>query len=236
MYNNEKLEEWNLLYENKSLNEIINFVFKQFKSDVTLACSLGVEDSILLHEVVAVSKDIPIFVLDTGRLHESSYETLEACRDRYNININLYFPVADKVEELVKNKGAYSFYKSLENRKECCNIRKVEPLKRALLNKKAWITGLRKEQSVTRTDNKMFEYDTAHNLIKINPLINWDWQQILDYAKKNKVVMHPLHNKGYPSIGCEPCTRAINSGESLRAGRWWWEDESNKECGLHIKK
>ncbi len=236
-----EVSKWNEKFSKRPIQDVLKFAIDTFGSKLTLACSLSLEDCLLLHELVQISKEISVFVLDTGRMHETSYQTLDTCRVRYGANIQVYFPNTNQVEHLLQTKGAFSFYESLENRKECCHIRKVEPLKRALNGKDAWITGLRKEQALTRANLEIFEMDTNnatspnHALIKINPLIHWSWEQILLYAKEKKVVTHPLHNQAYPSIGCEPCTRAVQKGEDLRSGRWWWEDAKSKECGLHLK-
>ena len=239
----EKLKEWNTYFAQKKTEEFLEWVLETYQDKVALACSLSAEDTVLLHILASIDKNARVFVLDTGRLHEETYETLESCRSRYGLKIELYFPKNSAVEELVKNKGSYSFYESLENRKECCSIRKIEPLGRALQGLEAWISGLRREQSITRAEMQMLELDPKETsqgetktLLKLNPLLHWSWKEVLDFAKKNKVPLHPLHAKGYPSIGCAPCTRAVQKGEDLRSGRWWWEDSQSKECGLHIKK
>ncbi len=206
-----------------------------------LACSLGIEDTVLLHmlvqETAKMGKKARGFVLDTGRLPEESYGVLEDCRQKYGAVLEVFFPDAHGVENLLREKGPYSFYESIENRKECCRIRKVEPLKRALSGQSAWITGLRKEQAATRADTPLFELDETHGgILKINPLANWTEQMVYDYALAHNVPVNALHRKSYPSIGCEPCTRAVQPGEDLRAGRWWWENAAQKECGLHVKE
>jgi len=165
-----------------------------------------------------------------------TYKTLSKTIQKYNKEIKVYFPENLKVEKLMTEKGAFSFYESIENRKECCNIRKVEPLKRALEGVECWITGLRADQSQERKKLALLEYDESFNLLKFNPLVNWNLQDVLDYLKKNNVPYNLLHDKGFVSIGCEPCTRAIRPDEDIRAGRWWWEDNSKKECGLHERK
>ena len=239
----EKLKEWNAFFKQRKPRDLLEWILENYQDRVALACSLSAEDTVLLHILASISKNARVFVLDTGRLYEETYETLESCRSRYGLKIELYFPKNFAVEKLIKNKGSYSFYKSLANRKECCSIRKLEPLKRALHGLDAWITGLRHEQSITRTEMQMLELDQmqvdsgeTRTLLKVNPLLNWNWKEVLEFAEKNKVPLHPLHAKGYPSIGCAPCTRAVQKGEELRSGRWWWEETQNKECGLHIKK
>ncbi len=229
--------------ETKSPQEILAFCVKQFSNRLTLACSLGAEDVVLVDMLCKLTKgrgnrtptSAPdIFVLDTGRLHQETYATLQKLRERYDVNIEILFPDAKKVEKLVTQKGPNSFYESIENRKECCFIRKVEPLERKLATVDAWITGLRRDQNVTRNHIPKIEVDTSHgNIYKINPLADWTWQQVWDYIQANGVPYNILHDRGFPSIGCAPCTRAIQAGEDPRAGRWWWEHAETKECGLH---
>lgn len=217
--------------------ELLAWAVERYGDRVALACSLGMEDVALVDMLARVAKSPQIFVLDTGRLHEESYETLDSLRSRYGISIEVYFPDAAAVQNLMRAKGAYSFYESIENRKECCGVRKVEPLGRALAGRAAWITGMRREQAVTRGDLGLVEVDPVNaGLLKFNPLADWTLAQLEAYVKEHQVPLHPLHAKGYPSIGCAPCTRAIQPGEDLRAGRWWWESADTKECGLHVKK
>jgi phosphoadenosine phosphosulfate reductase len=179
--------------------------------------------------------DVRVFSLDTGRLPDETYLTAERVRMKYGIEIAWFFPERAAVEQLIRLKGLYSFRDSLDERHECCGIRKVEPLARALADREAWMTGLRSEQSVTRTDTAEVEIDRAHgNIVKVSPLVRWTMEQVRAYAKEHSVPVHPMHDRGYPSIGCAPCTRAISPGEHPRAGRWWWEDPDNKECGLHL--
>ena len=246
-----EVEELNSHFANSEPQKILKWALDNYDDSIALACSLSAEDTVLLHMMYEIRQNLYVFVLDTGRLHEESYETLNRCRTRYNIPIKIYFPDTAKVEQLVKEKGPFSFYESLENRKECCFIRKVEPLNRALRGVEAWVTGLRRDQSITRKQVQLFEMSRvelplkqtkqmlaeteAEKRLKINPLLHWNWQQVLEFAEKNKVPINPLHKKGYPSIGCQPCTRAVQQGEDLRAGRWWWEAANNKECGLHIE-
>lgn len=224
-----------------SPQEILRAVLAMDPERTVLACSLGIEDTVLLHmqveEARKLGKTARAFVLDTGRLPEDSYATLEDCRQKYGAVLDVFFPDASAVESLVRAKGPYSFYESIENRKECCRVRKVEPLKRALAGRTAWITGLRKEQSVTRSDTPLFEMDEAHGgILKVNPLADWTEKMVYDYAAAHNVPVNALHRKGFPSIGCEPCTRAVQPGEDVRAGRWWWENAAQKECGLHVKE
>lgn len=201
---------------------------------VQLACSFSVEDLAIIDLAHELKLPIGIFALDTGRLNEETYQVAERITERYGISINWFFPKHEDVEELLRGKGPFSFRESLENRHECCRIRKVEPLGRALDGLKGWITGMRKEQSTTRTALPCIDVDVMHGgLIKINPLTNWSEAQVWEYAKKHNLPVNKLHAKGYPSIGCAPCTRPIAEGEHPRAGRWWWENPEHKECGLH---
>ncbi len=203
---------------------------------MAVASSFGAEDVVLIDIMVKLDPTIRIFTLDTGRLNEETYEVMDKIRLKYGISIESYFPQAQAVEKLEREKGFYSFRESIENRKECCAIRKVEPLNRALKGLDAWVTGLRRAQAVTRTTLQKVELDEAHNgIYKINPLADWSQEDIQNYIKKNAVPYNRLHDEGYPSIGCAPCTRAIKEGEDIRAGRWWWENPEHKECGLHIK-
>lgn len=223
-------------FDKKSAEEVLKFAEETFKDKVALASSFGAEDVVLIDLITKFAPKITIFTLDTGRLNEETYEVAEEIRKKYNINIKSYFPKTDDVEQLEKEKGFFSFRESLENRKECCRIRKIEPLKRALSELKAWITGLRKEQVVTRTNIHKIELDENNNIIKFNPISDWTEKQVWDYIKENNVPYNKLHDKNFPSIGCAPCTRAIKPGEDFRAGRWWWERPEQKECGLHVKE
>jgi phosphoadenosine phosphosulfate reductase len=181
--------------------------------------------------------DFRVFTLDTGRLNQETYDCMDAMRERYGIEIEVFFPNASSVEQMVRQNGLNLFYRSVEARKLCCDIRKVEPLNRALKNLDAWMTGLRREQAPTRTDLRKVEVDRGHNgMAKINPLIDWTFDQIWEYIRENNLPYNNLHDQGYPSIGCAPCTRAIKPGEDIRAGRWWWENPETKECGLHVHR
>jgi phosphoadenosine phosphosulfate reductase len=199
-----------------------------------LACSFSVEDAVIIDIIRKSGLPIGVFALDTGRLNEETYEVAESIVERYGIRIDWYFPRHEAVEQLEREKGVYSFRESLENRHECCRIRKVEPLGRALEGLAGWVTGLRREQSVTRQDLAPMERDTANGgILKLNPLLEWSEQQVLDYAREHNVPVSSLYGHGYRSIGCAPCTRAVAPGEHARAGRWWWENPEHKECGLH---
>ncbi len=217
----------------KSAEEIIRWAADTFGSEIAFANSFGAEDVALTDVISKVAPEIRVFTLDTGRLHDETYDVMERVRVRYEMPIVSYFPEREAVEELEREKGYYSFRESIENRKECCGIRKVAPLKRALSGMKAWMTGLRRDQSVTRTEMEALEWDEGNGIAKVNPLIDWSEKQVWDYIKANNVPYNALHDTGFPSIGCAPCTRAIKPGEDVRAGRWWWENPENKECGLH---
>jgi phosphoadenosine phosphosulfate reductase len=205
--------------------------------NIAFASSFGAEDVVVIDLLARLQPAPRIFTLDTGRLHAETYEVMERIRERYGVTLETYFPDTARTETLVRDKGFYSFRSSIADRKECCGIRKVEPLKRALSGLKAWITGLRREQAVTRTGVRKIEVDAAFGgIIKLNPLADWTQDQVWEYIKANQVPYNRLHDSGFPSIGCEPCTRAIKPGEDLRAGRWWWELPEHKECGLHTKE
>lgn len=233
----EEAKKINQEFEKKTAGELLSWALKTFSPKIALASSFGAEDVVLIDRLVKLDPKVKIFTLDTGRLNEETYDVMDRIRRKYGVEIISYFPDAAKVEALERQKGFYSFRESIANRKECCGIRKVEPLKRALKGLDAWITGLRREQSVTRGAVKKVEIDpTLGGIIKINPLADWTNEQVWAYIKKNSVPTNKLHDLGYPSIGCEPCTRAIKPGEDVRAGRWWWESSGHKECGLHLKK
>lgn len=203
-------------------------------SPAVLASSLAAEDMVLTDLILKNKLDIGIFSLETGRLHAETLAVVGRVKETYGYDIALFRPETAAVEQYVAQNGLNAFYDSVELRKECCRIRKVEPLKRALTGKKAWITGQRREQSATRSELKVEEFDAGHGLAKFNPLVDWTENDVWNYIRGNNVPYNVLHDKGYPSIGCEPCTRAIEPGEDVRAGRWWWENPESKECGLHV--
>lgn len=232
---NERIEKLNSALENATSHEALDIVIKEFGDKIVFASSLGAEDQVITEMIASIDKSVKIFTLDTGRLFPETYETLERTTNRYGIPIEVYFPDAGHIEEMVRSRGINLFYESVENRKLCCHIRKIEPLTRAFIGMEAWICGLRREQSITRQDMKLVEWDEQNNLIKINPIIDWLETQVWDYIKEKNIPYNQLHDKGFPSIGCQPCTRAILPGEDIRAGRWWWELPQNKECGLHKK-
>jgi phosphoadenosine phosphosulfate reductase len=220
--------------EAASLSEGLEIINNLFPGKTVFSSSLGQEDQIITDAIFKNDLSIKIFTLDTGRLFNETYELLEKTMARYKKPIEVFFPDAKDVEEFVSKKGVNSFYESAENRKECCHIRKVKSLNRALQGAEVWITGLRAEQTDNRKDMAMIEWLEDKQLYKFNPLINWTYAEVLDYIKEFYVPYNPLHDKGFISIGCAPCTRAIEPGEDPRAGRWWWET-SQKECGLHVQ-
>ena len=203
---------------------------------VTFANSMGAEDMVLTDLIARHQPGIRMFSLDTGRLPQPTYDLMQQVRARYSVPLHIYFPDAALVEGYVAENGVNGFYDSVELRKRCCHIRKVEPLRRALAGHGAWITGMRREQAVTRDGLEVSAFDGDNGLHKINPLLDWSSAEVWEYIKANDVPYNALHDQFYPSIGCEPCTRAITPGEDVRAGRWWWEDPQNKECGLHVGK
>lgn len=203
-------------------------------SPAVFASSLAAEDMVLTDMILKSGLPIGIFSLETGRLHQETLAVLDAVKAHYGHDIALYKPRAELVDEYVSRHGLNAFYDSVEMRKACCHVRKVEPLGRALEGKQAWITGQRRAQSSTRAELAVQENDTSHGMQKFNPLADWSEQDVWDYIRSNKVPYNALHDRGYPSIGCEPCTRAIQPGEDVRAGRWWWENPESKECGLHL--
>lgn len=219
-----------------SPEEVLAFLAKQFEGEIVFSTSFGWEDQVISDMIFAEDLSIKVFTLDTGRMFTETYYTWNRTLERYQKPIHAYYPNAEKLEEMISKKGPSSFYDSVENRKECCGIRKVEPLNRALKDQKIWITGIRAEQSPNRENMDWVEWDEAHQLIKVHPIFHWTLDEVKAYVKDKNVPYNPLHDKGFPSIGCQPCTRAVQPGEDFRAGRWWWEDASKKECGLHETK
>ena len=234
---NETIQQLNQSLAGKPALEILRRAAGRYHPSLAFASSFGAEDVVVIDLLAQVSPAVRVFTLDTGRLHEETYEVMEAVRRRYGIVIDTVFPDRVKVEALENNKGFYSFRESIENRKECCAIRKLEPLRRALQGTDAWITGLRREQSVTRTGLDVVQADEANpGKVKINPLAGWTQAQVWEHIKANDVFYNKLHDQNFPSIGCSPCTRAVAPGDDIRAGRWWWELPEQKECGLHSAK
>ena len=217
-----------------SIEETLSFLANEYKDKVVFSTSFGQEDQVITALIGQNNLPITIFTLDTGRLFQETYDVFHKTLKKYKTDIKTYFPDTTAVEELLNKKGPNSFYESVENRKECCFIRKVAPLTKALKGNAIWITGLRAEQSENRSDLAFFEYDAHFDIIKFNPLLKWTLEEVQKYIDDNNVPQNTLHKKGFVSIGCAPCTRSIAPGENIRAGRWWWES-SHKECGLHQK-
>ncbi|MBW4889558.1 phosphoadenylyl-sulfate reductase [Mucilaginibacter sp. HMF5004] len=213
--------------------EALTLLAELFPGKVIFSTSFGWEDQVISHMIFANKLPIKVFTLETGRLFPETYYVWGRTLERYGENIHAYYPNTEAVERLVSSKGPSSFYESVENRKECCGIRKVEPLNRALAGNDVWITGIRAEQSANRQHMDNLEPDEVHQLIKFHPIYSWSLDEVKAYIKEYNIPYNPLHDKGFPSIGCAPCTRAVREGEDFRAGRWWWEDQSKKECGLH---
>ncbi|MDB5003969.1 MAG: phosphoadenylyl-sulfate reductase [Mucilaginibacter sp.] len=206
---------------------------EHFPGEIVFSTSFGWEDQAITHMIFTNNIPIKVFTLETGRIFPETYYVWNRTMEMYGKPVYAYYPQNEPLEKMLNEKGPSSFYESVENRKECCGIRKVEPLKRALAGNKCWITGIRAEQSVNRHEMHNVEWDEAHNLVKFHPIFSWTLDEVKEYIKKHNVPYNTLHDKGFPSIGCQPCTRAIREGEDFRAGRWWWEDQSKKECGLH---
>lgn len=221
-------------FAGKSPEEVLRYFLTEYRGCIGLASSLSIEDQALTDMICKIDPSAArIFTLDTGRLFPETYSLIGRTNMNYGIKIQLFFPDYREVEKMVSENGVNLFYESVEKRRMCCHVRKLEPLKRAFAGLKVWICGLRHEQSVTRTGNQVVEWDEANGLLKVNPLIDWTEAQTWDYIKKNGVPYNALHDKGFPSIGCQPCTRAVEPGEDVRAGRWWWESPDHRECGLH---
>lgn len=229
---NEEIKEIEDYLSQHGIEESLLYLSNRFVDAVKFSSSLGQEDQVLTHIIARNNVPVEIFTLDTGRLFYETYDLLDATEYKYKTKIKVYFPQPEAVQQFVNERGINSFYESVENRKTCCGIRKVEPLNRALKGAKVWVTGLRAQQSDNRSHMPIIEWDAAHQLYKYNPLLHWSYEDVLEYIKQNNVPYNKLHDQGFISIGCAPCTRAIEPGEDARAGRWWWE-ASKKECGLH---
>ncbi|MHB9024819.1 MAG: phosphoadenylyl-sulfate reductase [Armatimonadota bacterium] len=214
---------------------IIAWAVETFREKLTFACSFGAEDMVLLDLLLHAAPKASVFLLDTGRLNQETYDLVERARARYGRSFQVYAPQADALQALLEEEGPNGFYGSVAARKRCCQVRKVEPLSRALAGKEAWMTGQRREQAVTRQHLPVAEIDAAHGgILKLNPLADWSEEQVWAYIREHDLPYNALHDRGFPSIGCAPCTRAVAPGEDLRAGRWWWEEPEQKECGLHL--
>lgn len=229
----QRAEELNILLAGSTPLEILRYLLAEFEGAIALSSSLSIEDQVLTDLIVGIEPKTRIFTLDTGRLFPETYSLIEKTNDRYGIQLEVFFPDFQKVQEMVQKEGINLFYKGIEQRKTCCQIRKIEPLKRAFKGLDVWICGLRREQSVTRSEVRLVEWDENNQLIKVNPLIDFTEDAVWEYIHAHNVPYNTLHQKGFPSIGCQPCTRAVEPGEDIRAGRWWWEHPEHKECGLH---
>ena len=227
------IRDLNERFRDAPAEEVVGFFLEAYKGRIALSSSLSIEDQTLTDIIVRQDKTARIFTLDTGRLFPETYQLIDKTNLTYGIQLEVFFPDYREVQRMVREEGINLFYNSIESRHRCCQIRKLEPLARAFQGLDAWICGLRREQSVTRQDMQVVEWDEMHGLIKVNPLISWTEQQVWDYIHEHHVPYNKLHDKGYPSIGCEPCTRAVQPGEDVRAGRWWWESPDHRECGLH---
>lgn len=227
------INQWNKELANQSPVEVLRYFLNHFNDKIALSSSLGLEDQVLTQMVASIDPFAKIFTLDTGRLFPETYDLISTTSNKYKINIEVFFPDAEEVEHMVSDKGINLFYDSIANRQLCCYVRKLRPLERAINGLDAWITGIRKDQSVTRNKLQMIQLDDLNKVVKINPLVDWSDQDVDDYIETHNIPYNPLHKKGFASIGCQPCTRAIEDGEDIRAGRWWWENPETKECGLH---
>ena len=230
---NNSIEKLNQQFASLSLEKAFETLSTLGFKNIAFSTSLGQEDQVLTDVIFRNNHPIKVFTLDTGRLFEQTYDVLDKTQKKYNKSISSFAPDNNELEALLDSKGPYSFYDSIENRKECCSIRKINPLQKALKGVDLWITGLRASQSNSRSALSFFSYDDAFGLPKFNPLVNWTLEEVEKYLEQNNVPQNSLHKKGFVSIGCEPCTRAVKPGEDIRSGRWWWE-ESKKECGLHL--
>ncbi len=234
----QKINDFHSQLDGKSAEEVIAFFGREFNGEIALSSSLSYEDQALTHMIASnpdARSEYRIFTLDTGRLFPETYQLIDRTNMAYDINIEVFFPDYKEVQRMVREEGINLFYNSIESRHLCCQIRKLEPLGRAFKGLKAWVCGLRKSQSLTRKDMQLVEWDEKNGIFKINPLIDWSEEETIAYVKKNGIPYNVLHDKGFPSIGCQPCTRAIKPGEDVRAGRWWWESPEHRECGLHVK-
>ncbi len=219
----------------KSSEESLALLAKEFAGRIVFSASFGLEDQAIAHIIFSKNIPITIFTLETGRLFSETYAVWNSTREKYGKSIEAFYPNEQAVQKMVSEKGPNSFYESMENRLECCHIRKVEPLQRALKGNEVWITGIRKEQSINRNNISPVEWDDKNNIVKFHPLFDWSLEKVWKFIRENNIPYNSLHDKGFPSIGCQPCTRAVKEGEDPRSGRWWWEQADKKECGLHIQ-
>lgn len=227
------IEELNQRFEKIEPVEVLGHFMEVYGNCIALSSSLSIEDQTLLDMMYKINPQVRVFTLDTGRLFPETYQLIDKTNLHYNIKMEVFCPQTESLQKFVLEQGINPFYESIEKRHACCQVRKLEPLARAFQGLEVWVCGLRKAQSVTRTNMRMVEWDEKHGLLKVNPLIYWTEEQVWEYIKLNHVPYNKLHDEGYPSIGCEPCTRAVKPGEDIRSGRWWWENPEHRECGLH---
>jgi len=224
-------------FDSQTAEDVLRWALGKFHPKIALSNSLQTEDMVVLDIACRIEPKVRVFTLDTGRLHQETYDMMDRVRDHYGVRLEVLFPDAAEVQTMVESKGLNLFYESVENRHECCGVRKVKPLQKMLTGLDAWVTGLRRDQWASRTNIQKIEIDTANgDIIKVNPIADWSQGQLDEYVKAHNVPQHALYSKGFTSIGCLPCTRATRPGENPRAGRWWWEQEGQKECGLHVGK
>jgi phosphoadenosine phosphosulfate reductase len=229
------VEELRSEFRNSPIETLLQSLLQRYQGRIALASSFGAEDQVLTDMLLKIDPKVRIFTLDTGRLHQETYDVMAETMQKYHMQYEVYCPQTEAVELLTGENGPNFFYESVENRKQCCQVRKLEPLSRALAGLEIWVTGLRREQSVTRYGLQVIEEDGNHGLVKVNPLADWTTEQVWEYIRHNHVPYNKLHDHDFPSIGCAPCTRAVKPGDDLRSGRWWWEEPEHKECGLHVK-
>jgi phosphoadenosine phosphosulfate reductase len=232
----EVINGWNERFKKSEPAQVLDFFCRRYPKRLAFSTSLGAEDQVVMDMLSKTKIPVKVFTLDTGRLFPETYDIIDKTSQHYGNPIEIFFPDRENIENMVKSKGVNLFYESPENRKLCCYYRKIEPLSRALAGMDAWITGIRKDQTLSRFETKLVEWDEGNGLIKINPLFNWTEKMVWDYIRQYNVPYNSLHDKGFPSIGCQPCTRAVKPGDDPRSGRWWWEDQGPKECGLHVKE
>lgn len=235
MYTKEEIDSLNIKYADASAQELLQSFMSQYGARLALSSSLSIEDQTLTDMMLRIDPQANIFTLDTGRLFPETYELIDRTNEHYKVKLKVYCPQTESLQQFVATEGINPFYESIEKRHACCEVRKLEPLRRAFRDLDVWVCGLRSAQSVTRSDMRLIEWDERHGLLKINPLIHWTEQQVWDYIRENRVPYNRLHDKGFPSIGCEPCTRAVRRIDDVRAGRWWWESPDHRECGLHVR-
>jgi phosphoadenosine phosphosulfate reductase len=234
-FDSNTIKSLNEEFSNKTPQNILEWCIKELNQNIALASSFQAQGMVLIDMLMRIDNNARIFTIDTGRLNQQTYDVLDVVRSKYNNKIEVLFPDRNEVEDMVKEHGINLFYKGVENRLMCCQIRKVNPLNNFLKTVDGWITSIRSEQTAARAEAEKFELDTLHgNILKVNPIVDWSEEMVWDYINKNKVPYNKLHDIGYPSIGCEPCTRAVKEGEDPRSGRWWWETDSAKECGIHF--